>query len=570
MRFGGPIAAVVCLILTGGAAAAQTPDSAAVQQQQGAQAPANPQGTQSPINSPQAAAQEEQEKQEPTNPADKKKPTAVEELEQRIRQYDPLAKEDEQPESQKNGAKDSGKTHANGKSTGNSSGAAQAAGNAPLPGPAVAGDEGSAETSQYTGPAVLSRSYTLLRPQMPSQQRWIPMLGVNGIYDSGLNGLPNPQGQVDTGGSAGVELIWGINGRHYFHHDVIGVDYRGDAQYYSPGKYFDGSNHWLNLDYSHSFSRHLSMNLVESGSVYAQNYALENPAAVSDQNGAPVNLSTTPNIQIFDNGFKQFTSSADVTWQKSARLSFDAGGSWFIVDRGASSLLGVKGYQGRADALYRITRRTTLGVSYAFNTYSYPHGLGQAEFHTMDAIYSWALTSSLQLRARGGLSRLSSSGLTALPLTPDLAALVGQSSVAVEYQSKQLVSDYSAQLVKDFRHGRSASIMYNRGLSPGNGLYLTSVNQDVAASGSFILFRRYYASLGSGYDSLTAAAQDLGSYRAAFGFFGISRSLPHGIQSNLRLDYRHYIIHGAPLLQNEVRVALGFSWSPSEGLFRLW
>ncbi|HWE00219.1 MAG TPA: hypothetical protein VG345_14305 [Bryobacteraceae bacterium] len=551
------------------AAAAQTPDSAAVQQQ-GAQAPAAPQGTQSQIDNPQTAAQAEEQKAQPANPADKKKPTAVEELEQKIRQYDPLAKEDEQRPSDKNGEKGNGKGNAKEGSAGDSrSGGSQAAGTA-LPGPSVGGGDGNADTSEYTGPAVLSRSYTLLRPQIPSQERWIPMLGLNGIYDSGLNGLPNVQGQANTGGSAGAEMIWGINGRHYFHHDIIGVDYRGDLQYYSPAKYFDGSNHWLNLDYSHAFSRHLSVNFVESGSIYSQNYALENPAAVSDQNGAPVNLSTTPNIQIFDNGYKQFTSSADVTWQRTARLSFDAGGSWFGVDRSASSLLGVTGYQGRADSMYRITRRTTLGVSYAYNTYSYPHGLGRADFHTLDVIYSWALTSSLQFRARGGVSRLNSSGLTALPLSPDLAALVGQSSVAVEYHSLQWVSDYSVQLVKDFRRGRSANIMYNRGLSPGNGLYLTSVTQDVAANGSLVLSRRYYASLGAGYDSLTAAAQYLGSYRAAFAFFGVSRSLRHGIQGNLRLDYRHYIISGAPLLQNEIRVTLGFSWSPTEGLFRLW
>jgi hypothetical protein len=569
MRFGGPIAAAVCFVFMAGGAAAQTPDSAPVQQQ-GAQTPAEPQGTQSQVNNPQAAAQAEQEKQQPTNPADKKKPTAAEELEQKIRQYDPLAKEDEQPQTEKNGAKDNAKEKAKESSGSSRSHRTESAGTA-LPGPSVGGDEGSADdSSAYTGPAVLSRSYTLLRPQIPSQERWIPMLGVNGIYDSGLNGLPNPQGQPDTGGSAGAQLMWGITGRHYFHHDIIGVDYRGDVSYYSPAKYFNGSNNWLNIDYSHVFSRHFSMNFVESGSIYSQNYALENPAAVSDQNGAPVNLSTTPNIQIFDNGLKQFTTSMDMTYQRTARLSFDAGGSWFLVDRAASSLLGVKGYQGRADMLYRITRRTTLGVSYAYNTYSYPSGFGRADFHTLDAIYSWALTSSLQLRARGGVSRLNSSGLTALPLSPDLAALVGQSSVAVGYHSVQWVSDYSVQLVKDFRRGRSVNIAYNRGLSPGNGLYLTSVDQNVAGSGSFILSRRYYMSLGAGYDSLTAAAQYLGSYRAAFAFFGASRDMRHGIQTNLRVDYRHYIISGAPLLQNEVRVTLGFSWSPVEGLFRLW
>jgi hypothetical protein len=126
------------------------------------------------------------------------------------------------------------------------------------------------------------------------------------------------------------------------------------------------------------------------------------------------------------------------------------------------------------------------------------------------------------------------------------------------------------RLSKGFSRGRSAAITYNRGLSPGNGLYLTSRQEDLAAAYSMILFRHYYFSTGAGYDSLSAVSQTLGQYRSTYVFFGASRAMRHGMQANLRFDYRHFDVGNAPLLQNTFRISLGFSWSPVEGLHRLW
>jgi hypothetical protein len=281
-------------------------------------------------------------------------------------------------------------------------------------------------------------------------------------------------------------------------------------------------------------------------------------------------LTNTPNVQIFDNGSKQFVSSAAVTYQKSIRLSFSGGASTFIFKPEAHYLLSATGGSGRGDVMYRVTRRTTVGVAYSFNRFWYPRASGRSLFHTMDGVYSWAVARSLQLSARAGASRLDSSGLASVFLDPQLAALLGQGSVITQYRSVQWISDYSVQLSKGFHRGRSASISYNRGLSPGNGLYLTSRQQDIAAGGSMIVFRRYYLSAGVGYDSLSAATQNLGQYRSTYVFFGASRAMRHGIQANLRFDYRHFDVGNAPLLQNTFRITLGFSWSPVEGLHRLW
>lgn len=572
MRFGGLIVAAAWIVAITGAAA-QTPSAGGSQTP--AQATNSEQGNQpEQIHNPDTEAQKAQQKAEQANPANKKPPTAEEEREQKIRQYDPLANTGQQQENQNGQNPQNQNQKKAGQGTNGSGGSktqngGEAAGGG-LPGPTVDGEaDNSQDSSAYSGPAVLSRSYTLLRPSIPAQERWDPFLGVNAIYDSGLEGFQSTATNgYTTGGSFGAELLWGISGRHYFHHDVIGLNYRGDLQHYTPAKYFNGSNHWVTLDYTHMFSRRLSVSLVEAGSIYSQNFTLVNPVSITEE--AATNPINTPNVQIFDNGWKQATSGIDVTYQKTARLSFNAGASGFIFRPEASYLIAASGGSAHGDGMYRVTRRTTVGVTYSYNNFWYHRGIGRSRFHTIDGVYSWALGSTMQLHARGGASRLDSSGFAAGYLNPQVAGLVGQGNGITQYRSIQWISDYAVQFTKSFRRSRSASISYNRGLSPGNGLYLTSRQQDIAASGSMILFRHYYFSAGVGYDSLSATAQNLGDYRAMYAFFGGSRPMRHGMQANLRFDFRHFDVGNAPLLNNTFRVTLGLTWSPVEGLHRLW
>jgi hypothetical protein len=405
----------------------------------------------------------------------------------------------------------------------------------------------------------------------PSQQYWAPFVGVDGIYDSGLYGVEvNSNGQLQPASTVGAQVFWGISGRHYSHRNIIGLNYRGDATYYSQGRQFDGSNEWADFDFTHMFSPRISLTLVESGSMFSQSFGLENPAAVSDGSVSAVNVSTTPNVQFIDTGYKQFTSGADVTYQKTARLSFDAGGSWFTIGRNTPYLIGSTGSEGRADGMYRLNKRMTAGGSFSYDEYAFPHGLGSTSIYSINGVYSWAISPSVELHLRGGGSHVSSMGLASYNLAPSLAQLVGQNTITVEYKSASWISSFSAGLSKNFRHNRSASVSYSRGIIPGNGFYLTSVDQSMVANASFILKRRYLASIGNGYDSMSAVAQTIGSYRSYYAYVGVSRELMRGLQSNLRFDYRHYVLSGSPLLANEYRITVGFSWHPPEALFRFW
>src|SRR5579885_884719 len=196
MRFGGLIAAAAWILAITGAGA-QTPNAGAAQTPNSEQQANQPEQ----IHNPEAEAQKAQEKAEQANPTNKTAPTAEQEREQKIRQYDPLANEGPQqngrnPQTQNPNGQGAGAK--GGSRTGNSDSTAKSgdenAEGGP-PGPAVDGEgDSSADSSGYSGPAVLSRSYTLLRPSMPTQEKWNPFLGINGIYDSGIQGIQSTSG----------------------------------------------------------------------------------------------------------------------------------------------------------------------------------------------------------------------------------------------------------------------------------------------------------------------------------------------------------------------------------------
>ena len=140
--------------------------------------------------------------------------------------------------------------------------------------------------------------------------------------------------------------------------------------------------------------------------------------------------------------------------------------------RGAT--YGLTGQQARGDVNYRITRKTTIGAYYSFSHYLYPHGFGNSDTDTFGAIYSYAINRSMQIRFRGGISDVNSVGLVTVAIAPPIAALLGVSSGVIDSWTTYRTTDISAQFVNDFRHGRTASLAYARGVTPGNGVYQTS------------------------------------------------------------------------------------------------
>jgi hypothetical protein len=398
-------------------------------------------------------------------------------------------------------------------------------------------------------------------------QAWTELFGVDGVYDTGIIKVTNPNGTPGDSTLAGVQLKWSLSGTHYFRRDVLAVAYSGNYTQYSGAGSYSGGNHTMTVDYTHLISRHLSLNLAETGEVLSQNSVLANPD-LGSSSPAGINISSSPNIQITDEGLKQFASQGDLTWQKTARLSFDFGGSWFGISRDDPALLSMTGQQARADLAYRLTRKTTVGAYYSFTDYLYEHGVGNSNFGTVGLIYSRAFSRSMQLRLRGGVSNVRSLGQETVQIAPAIAALLGQSTGVIESKSTTLTSDISAQLVKDLRHGATASIAFARAVSPGNGLFQTSEQQSIAAKTTIPFMRRYALEVGFGRDTLAAISQSLANYASDYGRIAITRTFNRGVAWDFSAEFRHFDLADPDTVRNQLRLVSGFTWGPGEG--RLW
>jgi hypothetical protein len=422
--------------------------------------------------------------------------------------------------------------------------------------------------SSYSGPAVLTRSYTLARPMDMVPIKWAGSLGFSYSWDDGqapaqVNGA---SGFVSAKASA-ASINWNLGGRHRWKRDQIGLSYAGNySEYFAKSAFSNltGENNSLSLDYSHVFSRRLQFSLVESAQDLSQNYPLENPALQPGSNVANINISTSPNIQLLNNTVHQSSTQASVTYRQTARLSFDGTASYFIVGETQAGLTGMTGHQFNGDMNYRWTSRTTVGAYYGYTDYDYSHDVSHATSNGAGLIYSYAINRHTQFRSRLGISQISSRAYQIITLPPALAFILGRSISLVNASSSFSTTDISAQLIRDFGKSRTASVGFARGESPGNGLLLTSIEDTATAGYSTSLFRRRVPiNVGASYTSLSATLQaNVGNVKSETIYFGTSRPLAHNVSSSFRINYSRYSVNGTQLQQHDLTLSIGLGWSP--------
>ena len=436
-------------------------------------------------------------------------------------------------------------------------------------GPTVSAEETNLDSPDYTGPAVLTRAYTLQRPAVPEQLRFRYSLGLNEAYDSGNQIYSQRDPDAPRTGRLGQDVSWTLSGRHYWRKDILGLNYYGGSAK-NPSVNQQSTSHSMSADYSHILSRRLQFHMVTSGSVLSSGFALQNPVLNPTNSLANIDVASSPVVQIFDSTTRQLQIGPSLQWSKSARLSVSIGGGWFGIERDGTGLTGQTGYQAQADLNYRITRRSTVGTYYSTTFYRYSQKVAVSDSHTNGVLFSSSLDRSTQIRLRAGLTRFENRGLARVQIAPEIARLLGTSVGVVDEYRRNLYAELSGELARDFHRHRTATMSYSRSLAPGNGLILASVQQSAGIGYNMLSFRRYATSAGLGWSTLSSAVQTAEKYETRFVFFGISRPVGRYVTSSLRIDYRRFAITSALGTPDQLRVTMGFSWSPGDGPPRLW
>lgn len=411
----------------------------------------------------------------------------------------------------------------------------------------------------YAGPSILSRDKSLLGERGGKLIDFRFYGQITGVYDSGLTPLTvDPQGNVPSIGAYGVEVGFGVIGTKSWAHDKLSLEYRGTYRNYPNDSYFSGTDQFLNLAYSHLLSRHVTLDLKETaGRVSLANGAFSTlPLTNTDLFAVPAN-------ELFDIPTNFLQSRVDLVWRKTARLSFGVGGQGFVVRRDSLALAGLNGYSVNGNIAYRLTRRQTVSGSYDYTYFDFQRQFGNSILQTVSLGYSIGVSRKWDLSMRGGGIRVNISGLTLVPLDPAIAAIVGQPTSVVTFAQTSYVPLVEARLIR--RYDRSAlTVSYMMGVTPGDGVYLTS-RQNVGAVGySYTGFRRFAANLDASYGTMGALGQTLGQYANFQAGGGGGYKLGRATYLTVRYDYRHFSTQDSFYLKNSNRVTIGLAFSPGE------
>lgn len=421
--------------------------------------------------------------------------------------------------------------------------------------------------ADYGGPAILSRGGTARVTRGGDLLGILPFASVSGIYDSGLATVSlDRSGNWRPRNGWGVETEFGANGVHNWKTSSLGLDYRGAFRHYSPQTYFDGMDNSLNLSYQKQVTPHFSFSIGENAARYQRSFFL--PMAVS-QFYDPTYWGLTQN-ELFDSTTSVYMTSGQMVYQSTARLSFGAEGSNFIVRRRSQSLFGVNGYVARGDVAYRLSRFQTIGFEYEFSRYDFTRAFGTTDIHGVAVNYSARLSRNWEAALRLGGYRAESARIQAVRVDPVIAAILRTSVLLAKMHDVAYIPHYDVRLTRGFRRG-SFQIGYGRAVLPGNGVYGTSGSESAHIGGNYRESRTVSISGEVGYSTYSnLTGQRLGKYRSYDGRLGASYRLMKNVSLTLEGDARRYDIGGANLSRNYYRASLGLAWSPGEYPFSLW
>jgi hypothetical protein len=253
----------------------------------------------------------------------------------------------------------------------------------------------------------------------------------------------------------------------------------------------------------------------------------------------------------------------DLIHQKSPRLSFHAGGTGMALRRRVSGLPGMDGYSARGDVMYRLSPDSTLGVDYSFNRCQFVRAFGSSDVHIAAADYSVRLGRDWALALRGGVFRLENLRLGTVALDPAVAAILGQSSVVEAFYSVNYGSIFGAGLSRNFRRA-GISFRYDRSITPGNGLVLTSRGDNLTASYSYHGFRRWSLSFNVAASRFVTTFQDYGSYKTYTGGASTSYRVARFVHLVANSAWRRYELQALGGTRNSYLVSVGLGFAPGE------
>ena len=407
---------------------------------------------------------------------------------------------------------------------------------------------------EYNGPAVLSRGNQSALGRTSTLTAIEPVFYLNQTYDTGITPTWSTIGSP-AAGVAGVEAGLGVRGTRRWKRVIVDINYEGNFRQYTQQAGLAGTNQYLRMTAVVPLRRHVELSLRQTVASVVQD-----SGSLSLQ---PLDLSgPLPANEPFNQRARLLDSQAILAYQKSRRLSFTTSMESVRIQRDSAALVGTDELLVTGDVGYLFSPHATIGIDYNFAHYGYTT-FGWTNLNTLNGNFSWRLTRTVDVALQLGMSHGDATGLSIVPLNPDIAAILG---VGTGIQvSHQVFDTPSLQgRVSKRWHYASVNAGYQKGISPGNGLILTSDATSIDAGFHYSPSRTWTLSARAGRTSMrTLNSLTPGSYTGYVTDVSLTRSIRPNVQMIASFDVRPFSYLGsANQSRTFYRTTIGIVFTP--------
>jgi hypothetical protein len=159
-------------------------------------------------------------------------------------------------------------------------------------------------------------------------------------------------------------------------------------------------------------------------------------------------------------------------------------------------------------------------------------------------------------------------GVRTISLDPVLAAILGRVSGSEVFESNNLLYGYYVSVGRRINRSQ-ASFDVGRTTTPGNGYFLTSINDSAGARVTHTFSRNLVVSASFGYSKLASLGFASGTFKGWTGG-GLTYKVTPNLGFNTGVEWRTFDLGNTTFGRRGVRATVGITYFPREGLAGIW
>ncbi|MGA7410166.1 MAG: hypothetical protein WBW33_06750 [Bryobacteraceae bacterium] len=405
-------------------------------------------------------------------------------------------------------------------------------------------------TQQQTdvGPTILSRTDMQVPAQVAREgggNSFDYFFSVDGFYSTGVP-LYNRTSNGGYGDSPGFDAGGGLDLHHNFRKGSVSLEYSGTWREYANGSYYNGYQQGLNFVLKYALTRRLQLS--------ARQTIASAPNGTGLYQFSQSGVASTTGLA---GESRVYVTAGTLTYQQSARLSYDIVGDFYASQYRPVSTYDSLGGGATGSINYRTSKKATVSFAYSFSHFSYSQtSADNSNNQSVYATYAYEVSPRTQFAVSGGATSASVTQMLEIGGSPPSFETI-HSTTTFPY--------FMAQF--EHRAGRvSASIQAYQRAMAGNGYIGVSKALGFSGSAGYTPSPKWAVSGTAGYQYLTVlgATTTSGNNAGTFASIGLSYKLSRHFGLHSGVQFYSYDYYGSVGRQPTTTLTFGLTFNSGD------